>query len=76
MIGDDDFCTDYRPSIDAVTAAQQQAYERNSKQCTTFALHFNPQIPPPVLGFNPNIIQDNFELDLNLETRVSCHAAH
>ena len=47
---------DYRPSINAVTADQQQAYER-----TPFALHFHPQIQPPILGFDPNIIQDDFD---------------
>ena len=50
-----EFRPDYHPSISAVTADQQQAYER-----TPFALHFNPQIQPPILGFEPNIIQDDF----------------
>ena len=47
---------DYRPSIDAVTADQQRAYER-----TPFFLHFHPEIQPPVLGFDPNMVQDEFD---------------
>ncbi|ETN43367.1 uncharacterized protein HMPREF1541_02526 [Cyphellophora europaea CBS 101466] len=47
---------DYHPSIDTVTADQQRAYER-----TPFALHFHPEIQPPVLGFDPNMIQDEFD---------------
>lgn len=48
--------SDYNPSINAITADQQQAYER-----TPFALHFHPDIQPPVLGFDPNIVQDDFD---------------
>ena len=25
-------------------------------------IHFHPAIQPPVLGFDPNLIQDNFDL--------------
>lgn len=50
------FRSDYHPSIDTVTADQQRAYER-----TPFALHFHPEIQPPVLGFDPNMIQDEFD---------------
>jgi hypothetical protein len=51
-----DFRPDYRPSIGAVMADQQQAYER-----APLAMHFNPQVQPPVLGFDPNNIQDDFD---------------
>lgn len=50
------FRSDYRPFINAVTADQQQAYER-----TPFASQFQPQIQPLVLDFDPNIIQDDFD---------------
>jgi hypothetical protein len=48
--------TGYQPSINAVTADQQQAYEG-----TPFSLHFHPNIQPPVLGFGPDMIQDDFD---------------
>ena len=51
-----DLRPDYQPSINDITVDQQRAYER-----TPFALHFHPQIQPPVLGFDPNIIQDDFD---------------
>ena len=51
-----DFRRDYRPSINTVTTDQQRAYDR-----TPFALHFHPEIQPPVLGFDPNMIQDEFD---------------
>ena len=50
------FRPEYRPSINDVTIDQQRAYER-----TPFALHFHPRIQPPVLGFDPNMIQDDFD---------------
>jgi hypothetical protein len=50
-----DLHPDYRSSIATVTADQQQAYER-----TPFALHFHPDVPP-ALGFDPNMIQDEFD---------------
>lgn len=50
------FRPDYQPSINAITADQQRAYEQ-----TPFSLHFHPDIQPPVLGFDPNMIQDEFD---------------
>jgi hypothetical protein len=51
-----DACPDYRPFLEAVTADQQQAYE-----ATPCPLHFHPDVQTPVLGFDPNTLQDNFE---------------
>jgi hypothetical protein len=50
-------------TIEAVTADQQQAFAR-----TAAALHFHPDISPPILGFDPRVIQDDFDpfnLDLS-----------
>lgn len=50
-------------TIEAVTADQQQAYARYDQ-----AVHFHPNISPPILGFDPRIIQDDFDpfnLDLS-----------
>ena len=47
---------DYRPSIAAVSADQRHAYDR-----APFASHFHPDVQPPILGFDPNLIQDDFD---------------
>ncbi|KAI1612724.1 mating-type protein MAT alpha 1-domain-containing protein [Exophiala viscosa] len=50
-------------SVAAVTAEQQDAFESNS-----LALHFHPDVSPPILGFDPRVIQDDFDpfnLDLS-----------
>lgn len=50
-------------TIQAVTDDQQAAYEHHA-----LALHFHPTISPPILGFDPRIIQDDFDpfnLDLS-----------
>lgn len=55
---------EYSPSIQTVTADQQQAYMN-----TPFALHFHPEIQPPILGFDHKLIQDDFDpfsLDIDL----------
>ena len=49
-------------TIQAVTADQQAAFERHPE-----AVHFHPNISPPVLGFDPRVIQDDFDpFDLDL----------
>lgn len=53
---DVDMPTNYLPSINTVTADQQKAYEN-----TPFALHFHPEVQPPVLGFDHRLIQDDFD---------------
>ncbi|KAL2433875.1 hypothetical protein ABEF95_011682 [Exophiala dermatitidis] len=53
-------------SIEHVTADQQAAFERNP-----LALHFHPGVQPPILGFDPRIIQDDFDpFDLDLSTLI------
>ncbi|OQV10182.1 hypothetical protein CLAIMM_14217 [Cladophialophora immunda] len=51
--------TDYL-TIDAVNADQQAAYARTNGPSQA-ALHFHPQISPPILGFDPRVIQDDFD---------------
>ena len=43
------------PTIEQVTADQQQAFEQ-----LPMPIQFHPVIQPPVFGFDPNIIQDVF----------------
>ncbi|OAG34384.1 hypothetical protein AYO21_11470 [Fonsecaea monophora] len=47
-------------TIEAVTADQQSAYARTNGAGLA-ALHFHPQISPPILGFDPRIVQDDFD---------------
>jgi hypothetical protein len=51
-----DLSTNYMPTIEQVTADQQQAFDQ-----MPMAMHFHPGIQPPVLGFDPNMIQDDFD---------------
>ena len=51
-----DLNTSYATTIEQVTADQQQAFDR-----MPMPLHIHPDIQPPVLGFDPNMIQDNFD---------------
>ena len=52
-------------TMEAVTADQQAAYER-----LEFGFHFHPDMPP-VLGFDPRIVQDDFDpFDLDLSSFV------
>lgn len=44
------------PTIEQVTADQQHAFEQ-----LPMPIHFHPGIQPPVLGFDPNMIQDDFD---------------
>ncbi|EXJ54290.1 hypothetical protein A1O7_09628 [Cladophialophora yegresii CBS 114405] len=60
-------------TIEAVTTDQQHAFESNAA-----ALHFHPNISPPILGFDPRVIQDDFDpfnLDLSplvaFETKIN-----
>lgn len=46
----------YNLSFDAVTQDQQRAYEN-----TPATAHWHPAIQPPILGIDPNIIQDEFD---------------
>ena len=46
----------YRPSIATVTDDQTHAFEN-----TPFAIHFHPDVRPPVLGFDPREVQDDFD---------------
>ena len=50
------FESGYGPSLAAVTADQQRAFES-----VPWIAHFHPAIFPPVLGFDPNTIQDIFD---------------
>lgn len=43
-------------SIAEVTADQQAAFDGN-----TISSHFHPNVQPPVLGFDPSIIQGEFD---------------
>ncbi|EXJ81902.1 hypothetical protein A1O1_07969 [Capronia coronata CBS 617.96] len=57
-------------SIQHVTADQQAAFESNA-----LALHFHPRIQPPILGFDPRVIQDDFDpFDLDLSGLVDWEA--
>ncbi|KIV83119.1 hypothetical protein PV11_05172 [Exophiala sideris] len=50
-------------SVASVTAEQQDAFDSNA-----LALHFHPDVSPPILGFDPRVIQDDFDpfnLDLS-----------
>jgi hypothetical protein len=51
-----DLSTNYMPTIEQVTADQQQAFDQ-----IPLPMHFHPGIQPPVLGFDPNKIQDDFD---------------
>jgi hypothetical protein len=56
-----DFSPEAYLTMDTVTADQQNAYAQYAP-----GLHFHPAISPPVLGFDPSYIQnefDPFELD-------------
>lgn len=46
----------YGPAIDLVTSDQQRAY-----QSTPAVAHWQPHIQPPILGFDPSTIQDDFD---------------
>ena len=48
--------TKYATTIEQVTADQQQAFDQ-----MPMPFHFHPGIQPPVLGFDPNMIQDDFD---------------
>lgn len=53
-------------SVAAVTADQQEAFDNHA-----LALHFHPDISPPILGFDPRIIQDDFDpFDLDLTKMI------
>ncbi|KIW14260.1 hypothetical protein PV08_07042 [Exophiala spinifera] len=43
-------------TIAAITADQQAAFEDND-----LVLHFQPGIEPPILGFDPRVVQDDFD---------------
>lgn len=51
---------DYQPSIQAVTNDQQRALEAYPSRYP-YNLHFHPDIQQPALGFNPAMIQDDFD---------------
>jgi hypothetical protein len=44
------------PTIEQVTAAQQKAFEQ-----VPMPMHSHPAIQTPVLEFDPNMIQDDFD---------------
>jgi hypothetical protein len=53
-------------SIGAVTRDQQAAFDN-----TDLALHFHPDVLPPILGFDPRVIQNDFDpFDLDLSQFV------
>jgi hypothetical protein len=52
--------SDYSPSIGTVIAEQQGALEAYPSQYP-YTLHFHPGIQQPVLGFNPGMVQDDFD---------------
>ncbi|KAL6241329.1 hypothetical protein RBB50_011802 [Rhinocladiella similis] len=57
-------------TIAAITADQQAAFEDND-----LALHFHPRIQPPILGFDPRIIQDDFDpFDLDFSGLINFNA--
>jgi hypothetical protein len=57
-------------TIGVVTADQQAAYDRYPE-----ALHFHPGISPPILGFDPRVIQDDFDpFDLDLSHLIDFDA--
>ncbi|KAK6371725.1 hypothetical protein LTS17_008548 [Exophiala oligosperma] len=57
-------------SIATVTADQQAAFENNE-----LALHFHPGIQPPILGFDPRIVQDDFDpFDLDFSGLIDFNA--
>ncbi|RMD44179.1 hypothetical protein DV735_g1008, partial [Chaetothyriales sp. CBS 134920] len=65
---DVDIRAEYGPSINDVTADQQHAFAQ-----VPFAMHFHPQVQPPVLGFDPGMIQDDFDpfsLDAHLDAQL------
>ncbi len=58
-------------SVAAVTADQQTAFDN----IDTLALHFHPAIQPPVLGFDPRVIQDDFDpFDLDFSELINYDA--
>ncbi|KIW87205.1 uncharacterized protein Z519_12107 [Cladophialophora bantiana CBS 173.52] len=53
-------------TIEHVIADQQSAYGRTNGPSQA-GLHFHPSISPPILGFDPRVIQDDFDpFNLNL----------
>lgn len=57
-------------SVADVTAEQQDAFEAN-----TLALHFHPDVSPPILGFDPRVIQDDFDpFNLDLTDMIDFNA--
>ena len=52
--------SDYSPSIGTVIAEQQGALEAYPSQYP-YTLHFHPDIQQPALGFNPGMVQDDFD---------------
>lgn len=52
--------SDYNPSIGTVIAEQQGVLEAYPSQYP-YTLHFHPHIQQPALGFNPAMIQDDFD---------------
>ncbi|EXJ82279.1 hypothetical protein A1O3_06092 [Capronia epimyces CBS 606.96] len=57
-------------SIQHITTDQQAAFDGYA-----LALHFHPNIQPPILGFDPRIIQDDFDpFDLDLSALINWKA--
>ncbi|KAK7897056.1 hypothetical protein LTR67_004944 [Exophiala xenobiotica] len=55
-------------SVAAVTADQQTAFDN----IDTLALHFHPGVQPPILGFDPRVIQDDFDpFDLDFSELIN-----